>query len=484
MSGNLKLSLVIEAIDKATAPIRRVASVTQSLAGRSGLGHVTRAAGVLGQRFKALVDQANTLKDSFMAIAGLSVAGFAVGRFVSSVVDSGVEALKASKRTGMAVEQYQRLAYAAKVADIDQFALSDGLRDLQRNMVGAATGSADAAIWFYRAGVSVRGANGKLKPTSQLLEELAERFHKMPDGAKKSALAMGIFGRSGEALIPLLNEGAEGLKKAGREAEALGLVMSEKDAKAAEEFKRSTLGLKSSLNGLFIQALLPVIPALTHIAEGVKEWTRAHQGLVSSGVIGFLGVIATMLAGKLVWSVLLFGKNTVVALFQVIAALRALSVAMLTTPFGLIVTDIGLLIFAGYELYKHWDGIKKWFGGFWDTLVGWTKEAVDTITDLVRFLLNVTFFPFIQALRLVNNLLPESFKNSAPGKTLQGGLDWLGQSPRSTLGKGAAGLAAEVGGTINIKIDSDGRARVTDMRSDNPDVDLNVYTGGRLAASH
>jgi len=512
---NLKLSLIIEALDKATAPIRRIAAVTKSLAGRSGLGHVTRAAGILGERFQGVVAQARLLKGVLLGIAGASVAGYTLQRFVGSVVDSGVEAVKAAKRTGMAVQQYQRLAYAAKSADVDQETFSEGLRNLQRNAVGAATGNAQAAIWFYRAGVNVRGMNGKLKPTNQLLEELAERFKKMPDGMKKSAIASGIFGdRMGDQLIPLLNEGAEGFKKSGREAEAFGLVMSDKDAKATEEFNNSMGRLSASFKGLLQSVVLPLLPALQGVVEQMTGWMRANRAVVSSQLQEFLqglvkslpeiwraltqvarGILtvariangfAQILGGwgmviKIVAGIIAI--RFVSSIVKLIWAFRGLGIAMLTTPFGWFMLAVSGLVIAGYELYKHWDVVKEKFSGFWDTLKGLFSQGAAFITDVIRTLLNVTLLPFIEVLRLVNRFMPASMRNTGVGQTIQGSLDWLDNKPRATLRRNAAGLATQVGGTLNIKIDSDGKARVTSMKSDNDNVDMNVYTGGQLAAS-
>jgi hypothetical protein len=44
------------------------------------------------------------------------------------------------------------------------------------------------------------------------LLEVANAFQKMPDGARKSAIALKLFGLEGAKLIPFLNEGAKGIQ--------------------------------------------------------------------------------------------------------------------------------------------------------------------------------------------------------------------------------------------------------------------------------
>ena len=59
---------------------------------------------------------------------------------------------------------------------------------------------------------------------------MADKFKAMPDGTKKTALAMDILGKSGKDLIPLLNSGSEGLGEMLAEADSLGITLSTETA--------------------------------------------------------------------------------------------------------------------------------------------------------------------------------------------------------------------------------------------------------------
>lgn len=331
---------------------------------------------------------------------------------------------------------------------------------------------------------------------------------------KKSALAAGIFGdRVGDQMIPLLNEGAEGLKKAGREAEAFGLVMSDKDAKATEEFNNSMGRLSASFKGLLQSVVLPLLPALQGVVEQMTGWMRANRAVVSSQLQEFLQGLVKSLpeiwraltqVGRGILTVariangfaqILGGWGMVIkivagiiairfvsSIVKLIWAFRGLGIAMLTTPFGWFMLAVAGLVIAGYQLYKHWDVVKEKFSGFWDTLKGLFSQGAAFITDVIRTLLNVTLLPFIEVLRLVNRFMPASMRSTAAGQTIQGSLDWLDNKPRATVGQKGVGQN-QVGGEIHIKIDSDSKARVTSMKSDNPNVGFNVYNGIPLPVS-
>ncbi len=458
--ADLKLKLILEAVDRVTRPIQKVSRAIQSInAPVRRLGESLRAMAVQSGLPGALA----TLRNRFLLVGAAAAGAFYAVRRITA---AGDQAVKMSQRVGVSAEDWQKMAYAAELADVSAGELGDSLKFLNRNAVSAATGSQEAATWFRRAGVNVKDTHGKLKPTRQLFEEISARFASMPDGAKKTALAMGLLGRSGESLIPLLNEGPAGLKKFYEEAEKLGLVMSEDNAKAAEAFNDNLTRLHATMRGLLITVLTPLLPVFSAIAERLGGWARENQTLLSSGLIAFVGLLSAVLVGKLL-----------VATLAVTKAVFAFGVALLTTPIGWFLGGIALLAGAAYLLYKHWGPVKEWFAGLWGGIVETFQGAAAVIEDTVRFLVNTVLFPFVQMLRLVNQIMPASMRSSAGGRAISGAVGWLDQPAQSPFGRGAAAAMQQVGGEIRIKIDNQGRGRVQDVKSDSPGVDFEVDSG-------
>ena len=85
--------------------------------------------------------------------------------------------------------------------------------------------------------MSVTGNNGQLKDSEDLFMEVARALSLETNETKKAALAQEIFGRSGQAMLPMLRDGEEGLLALMEEAKRLGLIMSKEDAKAAADLK-------------------------------------------------------------------------------------------------------------------------------------------------------------------------------------------------------------------------------------------------------
>jgi hypothetical protein len=140
----------------------------------------------------------------------------------------------------------------------------------------ANSGLKSAKDAFDRLGVSVTDADGVLKNQPQLLAEVADAFARTADGTEKTALAAELFGRKGTDMLQFLNLGAEGIRKLGDEAEALGAVMSTEAARAAEEYTDSLTRLDASFEGVkrtIGSAVMPILTSLTdELTSVVKFW--------------------------------------------------------------------------------------------------------------------------------------------------------------------------------------------------------------------
>lgn len=119
--------------------------------------------------------------------------------------------------------------------------------------------------------INTKNADGSNKSFSQILFEVSDRFKNMPNGVDKTTLAMQLFGRSGKDLIPLLNQGSEGIKALEAEADKLGVTLTGDNVKAFEEYVRATKELKAAQLGLEMQIGKATIPVLADFNKKVSE---------------------------------------------------------------------------------------------------------------------------------------------------------------------------------------------------------------------
>lgn len=289
MTSALKFSLVISAIDSATAPIRRisqamdqltatpraVAASVGRLASNVGLVSVANRATAAGAAFRGVGAEVTRFGLKLGALGGIGGGGL-LG-LVNRTANISESIALASERVGIGVQQFQRLSFAATQSGVSTEQFSDSMKFLAANAVEAATGSEEAAQWFRAAGVAVKDASGKIKGTDQLFLELSEAFSKSDKSAEKVKVGMALLGRSGADLVPMMNQGAGAIRGLGDEAEKLGLVRSPAAVSAGKEFGDTFAKLTGVIDsvGLAIgDKLIPIISPLVISLTGLVATNR------------------------------------------------------------------------------------------------------------------------------------------------------------------------------------------------------------------
>lgn len=212
------------------------------------------------------------------AFAATAIAGLSLGA-LKSAVQSAAEHMdelgKASQKIGIPVEMLSKLEYAAKLSDVPLEDLTSSLAKLDKALAEIGGGKHnDAEVALRALGVSAVDANGKLRPTKDVMDDVAQAFSRYEDGANKTAAAQALFGKAGANMIPLLNTGKQGLADAAAEAERFGLVVDDKAAAAAERFNDNLTRLGEMGRGVankLTEALLPALSEATDVLVTLFE---------------------------------------------------------------------------------------------------------------------------------------------------------------------------------------------------------------------
>ena len=217
--------------------------------------------------------------------AGLGAAGLAAaGKGIIDMADSLDEL---SQRTGTSVEMLSKLGLAARQSGLDTEQVSGAMVKLSKNLGAIATGGGEGAAAALSAlGISATDATGNLKTADQVLLEVADRFQALPDGVMKTKTAMDLFGRSGAALIPMLNMGSDAI-------EDLNTGMSGEFAKNAGIYSDQLANLQaqaSALGATVLEALLPSLIKVTSFTatavESMAGWVRENRQTIIAFVTG------------------------------------------------------------------------------------------------------------------------------------------------------------------------------------------------------
>ncbi len=233
--------------------------------------------------------------------AGTAIAGYLAGQ--SALVVKHIELAAATadltQKYGMTAEELSSLSVGMVTGSTNAEQLGQGMKFLSTQMLQANSGNKEAQRTFNSLGLEWADGTGKLKPLNQMLEEIASRFEGMEDGAGKNALAAKLLGRSvGEQLIPYLNQGGDALKSLRQEAESLGLVISTKTAKDANDLSNNWKILKMGAGELAREITGPLVSALADITGAMRDARKEGDGWISTLLRGAREAVITLATVK------------------------------------------------------------------------------------------------------------------------------------------------------------------------------------------
>lgn len=193
----------------------------------------------------------------------------------------------ASMKTGVSVAALQELEFAASQSGVSQEELEVSLTRLSRAMNEAASGSKEAKDSFAQLRTKVTNADGSLRAVDEVFAELADRMVDVDNPAKRAALAMQVFGKSGANLLPLLLEGGEGIDKLRDLAIDLGLVMGDDAVKAGAAFNDTVEALELTWHSMKRELGTTLIEVLRPLVIEFQEWVIVNRALIKSAIAGF-----------------------------------------------------------------------------------------------------------------------------------------------------------------------------------------------------
>ncbi len=222
----------------------------------------------------SLVSGASATNDAITALQGLRsvVAGAAlVGglrMFAENLRADGVEIARTSTALGISRDALQEWRFVAQTTSgVAAEQLTPALQALRRNAAAAALGGAGMASDFRRLGVSLRGSDGQLRTTEELLDGVVSGLANIQDPTRRAGIAMRLLGEQGARLGPLFERGAEGVEEARARFRELGGGLSDETIEAAEEMTERTAELDAALLGLSSRIGVYILPLFTRTAE-------------------------------------------------------------------------------------------------------------------------------------------------------------------------------------------------------------------------
>lgn len=405
----------------------------------------------------------------FAAVAG--TVGFSLQSAVTGFAQAGDSLDKMSARLGISAVKLQEWSFAATHAGAAPEDLEDALKDLSEKIAEVAGGdTGDAAQLFSALGISVKDASGKIRPASDIFEEVADAIQRNEDPALRTKMAMVLMGDSGRKLIPMLSGGAQGLDDMAKQAHDLGLVMNEDAVAAAAKMTDHMDDMKASVTAVGHEIGYRLSPVVISMSDRFRDLAAANKGALGEkvekvagsfadaiGKIDFEGIASAILtiadysvrafnaiggfntvlygmgaliAGKSIMAVVSLGSS-VIGLVQSFGAVASAAKAfgiVATTSMGPIGWVLGALAVGAGIIIANWDRIGPAL-----------KEVVGSVVDFVPGAFDVCKEKFGAVAGAILTTATGLFRGDF--KTLFGGLDDLATASFNLL-PGAWGKAA------------------------------------------
>lgn len=171
------------------------------------------------------------MKTAFAGLAGLGVASglMSVAR---SAFEMGSALTEAASKVGVTVEALQEMRHVATQNGLSIETMEGSLNKMTKTLGQLQMGNKAAATTFTQLGLSAQQMIG-LSPSESFIK-IAEALGKIEDETVRAALGNQVFGRSYAELKPLVDLGADGIRKAVEEKRKDGIVSTAQAAKLDE----------------------------------------------------------------------------------------------------------------------------------------------------------------------------------------------------------------------------------------------------------
>ena len=386
------------------------------------------------------VDQATNKLEGLAATAAkaLAVVGavMAIKSMAMEYIAAADAAGKLSDALGMDIEDLQAWGEAAGRAGGSAEGFQNSVASLNQKMVEfAATGEGEVKKIFGVLGVAAKDAQGKVRPTLDVMLDLATKFEGM---SKAESLGLGQklgFDRGTIMLLQSGRKAVEDLVK--RQKELGGYTKEDADlASRANDALADTGQAWRSFSAILMRLVVPCIIFVSEVITDLLVWLRENETFV----LAFLGVFAAIIMAKVLPALIAWGAANIAALWPILLIIGA--IALLSGLIALLIDDylvwaetgeseigalwepIDQLVQAVKELWEAGSPLIDLFLDFgkvlaavgFDLVIVYLQTLVDWIGTLIRIILKVKDLfvavfsgDFVGALHILKDIFGEIF---------------------------------------------------------------------------
>jgi len=284
-----------------------------------GMGRQAKTTGDSVKRFGRDVDKSTRTVQGMnrgLDLAKRALAGFAAAlsirelqQFTQAALASAQNIERQSQALGVSAEEFQRLSFAFRQFGADSADISDALNTLADRAEDAKAGTQSFVDDFELIGIEVDELRGK--NPDELFRLFAREVANVEDPTRRAAGVVRILGDDvGRRLLPLLQQGEQGLDRLGNQAQVASEEVIESSARIKSDLTELGTELETGLQNVFLESaarneeqirslVATTLRGMATIADfGDEVGGPLGAGLIGRVLFGKKGaVIATLLTG-------------------------------------------------------------------------------------------------------------------------------------------------------------------------------------------
>ena len=255
----------------------------------------SNAMSAIGQAAEKVSKGAQKVADATKKVsAAAGGALVAIGGLAIKTAKSADELNTLAKQTGFSVEELQKFQYASDLVDVSVEDITGAATKLKKAIASDSKELADL-------GVKTRNADGSMRDMNDVFYDALKALGGIQNETERDAKAMAIFGKSADSLAGIVDDGGEALKSLGKEAEDMGLIMSEDTVDSLNKVNDQMDKLKAQATATLAQegakameALMPLFEKVISGLTSIVEWIGTLDSEQLNTIITILAVVAAI----------------------------------------------------------------------------------------------------------------------------------------------------------------------------------------------
>lgn len=237
-------------------------------------------------QFSKVAISANKLKTSFstmLTVATAAAIGYSIKNMTSEALRFADGIKKTSDQMQMNTTETQTWDFVMRQAGGTVTDLSSSMQRMQKLAYEASIGNKMAAEAFKNLGVNIYDANGALKLSGTLFADTVRALQNVSNATERAGKSSAIFGKSSQALNPILSMTNAELQAQIDKANEYGQVLSDHAVRALDDAGDAMENFSTAMRVGAAEAVANAVPALESLAKTATKFMAA----ISDAALGW-----------------------------------------------------------------------------------------------------------------------------------------------------------------------------------------------------